>query len=125
MWNVMTPWSSTVIQKYMPTLLLVEIGPEGGLRHNSPLSAPHSSEVEQPEAPLGDERRDYGPATTFATLLTLHFTLYFYLEYPYYYKIVKEKTKYLTSRKPKTKLVPSVLSFYYCVSVLLQGAHYL
>jgi hypothetical protein len=36
--------------------LLVEIGPEGGRRHNSPLMVPSSSEGDTAEGPLGDER---------------------------------------------------------------------
>jgi hypothetical protein len=56
------------------TKLLVEIGPEGGCRHNSPLTVPLSSEGKRPEAPLGDEQGDYGIATTFAAFTdsTLH-----------------------------------------------------
>jgi hypothetical protein len=36
--------------------LLVEIGPEGGLRHNSPRRFPLSSEGDTTEGPFGDER---------------------------------------------------------------------
>jgi hypothetical protein len=35
---------------------LVEIEPEGGLRHNNPLKVPPSSEGDTAEGPLGDER---------------------------------------------------------------------
>jgi hypothetical protein len=38
--------------------VLVEIDPEGGRRHNSPLNAPPSSESDTAEGPLGDERND-------------------------------------------------------------------
>jgi hypothetical protein len=47
--------------------LLVEIGPEGGRRHNKPLIVPLPFEERRPEAPLGNEQRNYGLATTFAT----------------------------------------------------------
>jgi hypothetical protein len=36
--------------------LLVEIGPEGGRQHNSPLMAPPFSEGDTAEGPLRDER---------------------------------------------------------------------
>jgi hypothetical protein len=36
--------------------LLVELGPEGGRRHNSPLKTPPSPEGDTTEGPLGDER---------------------------------------------------------------------
>jgi hypothetical protein len=36
--------------------LLVEIGSEGGRRHNNPLIVPPSSEGDTAEGPLGDER---------------------------------------------------------------------
>jgi hypothetical protein len=36
--------------------LLVEIGPEGGLRHNSPRDVSLSSEGDTAEGPFGDER---------------------------------------------------------------------
>jgi hypothetical protein len=54
-------------------------------------------------------------------------TVYFYLNYFYfyYYETAKGKTKHLANRKPKDKQELSALSSNYCVSVLLQGVHYL
>jgi hypothetical protein len=46
--------------------LLVEIGPEGGHRHNSPLMIPPSSEGVTAEGPLGDET---GPLPSLSKLL--------------------------------------------------------
>jgi hypothetical protein len=48
--------------------LLAEIVPEGGRRHNSPLIVPLPFEGRWPEAPLGSGQKNYGLATTFATL---------------------------------------------------------
>jgi hypothetical protein len=53
--------------------LLVEIGPKGGRRHNSPLIISLPFEGRRPEAPLRSGRRNYGLATTFAPLPILHF----------------------------------------------------
>jgi hypothetical protein len=41
---------------YLATHVLVQIGPKGGRRHNSPLIAPPFFEGDAAEGPLGDER---------------------------------------------------------------------
>jgi hypothetical protein len=104
--------------------LLVEIGPEGGRRHNSPLIIPLSSEGKQPEAPSEMSRETSVHLLPSLPLLML-LTACFYLNYFYYYETAKGKAKHLANRKPKDKLEPSALSSHYCVSVLLQGVHYL
>jgi hypothetical protein len=55
--------SNPLIERFLQTWqikwethLSVEIGPEGGRRHNSPLTVPPSSEGDTAEGPLGDER---------------------------------------------------------------------
>jgi hypothetical protein len=61
--------------------LLVEIGPEGGRRHNSPLKALPSSEGVTVEGPLGDGRKALSPmlpSLSRQLLLSDYF-------YPYYY----------------------------------------
>jgi hypothetical protein len=57
--------------------------------------------------------------------LPMLFSSYFHLSYFYYHKIMKEKMRRLANQKPKDKQEPSVLSSHYCVSVSLQGVHYL
>jgi hypothetical protein len=66
------------IDDVLQSLLLVEIGPEGGCRHNSPLIIPLPLEARLPEAPLGSWRRNYSLATAFTPLPILH-SVYFYV----------------------------------------------
>jgi hypothetical protein len=47
---------------------MVEIGPEGGRRHNNPLIIPLPFEGRQPEAPLGSGHRDYRLTTSLSIL---------------------------------------------------------
>jgi hypothetical protein len=88
----------------------VEIGPEGGRRHNSPLKALPSSEGKAAKAPpLGDGRR--------ALLLLLIWLpplpKYFYLYYLYSYPLVlRKRNEVLKNRKPRIKPEPSELSSY-------------
>jgi hypothetical protein len=65
--STLRPWGS----------LMVEIGPEGGRRHNSPLIIPLPFEGRRPEAPLGSGRRNYSLATAFTPQPILH-SVYFY-----------------------------------------------
>jgi hypothetical protein len=48
-------WNREVVHMSMEGVVLVEIGPEGGRRHNSPLMILPSSEGATAEGPLGDE----------------------------------------------------------------------
>jgi hypothetical protein len=48
--------------------LLVEIGPEGGRRHNSPLKTPLPFEGRRPKASLGSGRRNYRLGTSLTIL---------------------------------------------------------
>jgi hypothetical protein len=66
------------INDVLQSLLLVEIGPEGGRRHNSPLIIPLPFEGRRSEAPLGSGRRNYSLATAFTPLPILH-SVYFYV----------------------------------------------
>jgi hypothetical protein len=58
------PWCLPSLFK----VVLVEIGPESGRRHNSPLIAPLPFEGKRPEASLGSGRREYRLATSLSIL---------------------------------------------------------
>jgi hypothetical protein len=64
--------------------LLVEIGPEGGRRHNSPLKDLPSSEGVTAEGPFGDGRKAVSlllPSLSRLLLPSNYFYLYYYYNY--------------------------------------------
>jgi hypothetical protein len=64
--------------------VLVEIGPEGGRRHNSPMKALPSSEGDTTEGPLGDGRKALLlllPSLRRLPLPSNYFYLYYYYNY--------------------------------------------
>jgi hypothetical protein len=103
-WGVHGPASEAAgLAPGRPEELLVEVGPKGGCRHNSPLcSLP----------PFGCFSR--ASASTCARRGNARLN-----------RTVKETRKYSTDRRPLDLRKPSVLSSHYSVSVSLQGVHYL
>jgi hypothetical protein len=103
----------------------VEIRPEGGRRHNSPLKTLPHSEGDTAEGPLGG-----GRSTRLLLLLLLsglHYTT-IKLLLPLLLRLpsnTMKENEALRERKPRIKPVPSELSSHSCVSIRLQGNLYL
>jgi hypothetical protein len=100
--------------------LLVEIGPEGGRRHNSPLITLSPFGGMRPVASLGSGLRRSRLTTPLSILPFV---------YPYELLLLTENKTESKETLCKPKAVdwqePSVLSSHYSVSVSLQGVHYL
>jgi hypothetical protein len=95
-------------------------------RRWTPTQPPDDSSPLRREAAGGPPRKRTENLKTYCLHSPTDSTLQLFLRcYFYCHETRKEIRRLLTNRKPKDLQEPSVLSSHYCVSVSLQGVHYL